>query len=134
MTSSVSLFIEALSNLYIVVTYLCIKGWWALVNKVVHTVYYLADCTHIGQRDQEWVPVTQIGRLVKDFETESLYRLRMACQPLLLQMLEGGAWMLRLLLVSVRLLLMMMVVANSLLLRLLDQEGIDLHSLLPSAD
>ena len=48
MTSSVSLFIEALSNLYIVVTYLCIKGWWALVNKVVLTVYYLADCTHIG--------------------------------------------------------------------------------------
>ena len=47
MTSSVSLFIEALSNLYIVVTYLCIKGWWALVNKVVQTVYYLADCTHI---------------------------------------------------------------------------------------
>ena len=48
MTSSVGLFIEALSNLYIVVTYLCIKGWWSLVNKVVQTVYYLADCTHIG--------------------------------------------------------------------------------------
>ena len=93
-------------------------------------------CSGCGgrQRDQEWVPVTQIGRLVKDFETESLYRLLMACQPLLLQMLEGGAWMLRLLLVSVRLLLVMMVVANSLLLRLLEQEGIDLHSLLPSAE
>jgi len=93
-------------------------------------------CSGCGgrQRDQEWVPATQIGRLVKDFETESLYRLLMACQPLLLQMLKGGAWMLRLLLVSVRLLLVMMVVANSLLLRLLEQEGIDLHSLLPSAE
>ena len=48
MASSASLFIEALSNLYIVVTYLCIKGSWSLVNKVVHTVYYLADCIHIG--------------------------------------------------------------------------------------
>ena len=58
-------------------------------------------CSSCGgrQRDQEWVPVTQIGRLVLDFKTESLYRLLMACQPLLLQMLEGGAWMLRLLLV-----------------------------------
>ncbi|CAM9531296.1 unnamed protein product [Heterosigma akashiwo] len=93
-------------------------------------------CSGCGgrQRDQEWVPATQIGGLVKDFETESLYRLLMACQPLLLQMLKGGAWMLRLLLVSVRLLLVMMVVANSLLLRLLEQEGIDLHSLLPSAE
>ena len=60
----------------------------------------------VRQRDQEWVPaVNQIGRLVKDFEAESLYRLLVACQSLLLQMLEGGAWMLRLLLVSVRLLL-----------------------------
>ena len=48
MASSASLFIEALSNLYIVVTYLCIKGWWSLVNKVVHAAYYLADRTHIG--------------------------------------------------------------------------------------
>ena len=59
MTSSVGLFIEALSNLYIVVTYLCIKGWWSLVNKVVHTVYYLADCTHIGY-----------GRLAHSFLSE----------------------------------------------------------------
>ena len=52
MTSSVSLFIEALSNLYIVVTYLCNKGWWALVNKVVQTVFYLIDCTHIAKHPQ----------------------------------------------------------------------------------
>ena len=50
MATSASLFIEALSNLYyIVVTYLCIKGWWLLlVNKVVHAVHYLVACTHIG--------------------------------------------------------------------------------------
>ena len=48
MATSASLFIEALSNLYIVVTYLCIKGWWLLVNKVVHAAHYLVACTHIG--------------------------------------------------------------------------------------
>ena len=47
MATSVSLLVEALSNLYIVVTYLCIKGWWLLVNKVVHAVHYLVACTHI---------------------------------------------------------------------------------------
>ena len=50
MATSASLFIEALSNLLyiVVVTYLCIKGWWLLVNKVVHAVHYLVACTHIG--------------------------------------------------------------------------------------
>ena len=48
MASSASLLMEALSNLYIVVTYLCIKGWWLMVNKVVHAVHYLVACRHIG--------------------------------------------------------------------------------------
>ena len=46
MASSASLLMEALSNLYIVVTYLCIKGWWSMVNKVVYMQFVIWLPTH----------------------------------------------------------------------------------------
>ena len=48
MASSASLLKEALFNLYIVVAYLCIKGWLSVVNKVKYAVHYLAACIHNG--------------------------------------------------------------------------------------